>query len=245
MSWNKVKIENHIKAAKLLNQIKDATFKYIAQSNKISEYEVQQFILKQFKLNKLKTDKTPPIIAFGRNTSYVHYHPSPYSRRLQPESLILIDIWARLKKRNVPYADITWMAYFGRKISPEIKKVFNIVIEARSRAINFIKKDLRKRILPIGKEVDAVVRDYIVQMGYEENFLHNTGHSLGMMHPHGTDKGLTAKNKKALKINIGYTIEPGIYLKNKFGARSEINFYINKKMKIVITTKKQKNIIMI
>jgi Xaa-Pro aminopeptidase len=42
---------------------------------------------------------------------------------------------------------------------------------------------------------------------------------------------------------VGYTIEPGIYLKNKFGVRSEIDFYINEKNRVVITTKVQREIL--
>jgi Xaa-Pro dipeptidase len=245
MEWTREKIEQHKIAARYLDNIKKNVFQYIKDKRRVTEYEVQQFILKQFKEKKLKTTELVPIVAFGKNTSYVHYHPSPYSRWLQPDSLILIDIWARLKKPKAPYADITWMAYFGRKIPANTLKIFNIVIKARNKAIEFMKNNLRKRTLPIGKEIDTVARDYIAQMEHGENFLHNTGHSLGILHPHGVDKGLTLKNQKALKINTGYTIEPGIYIKNKFGVRSEIDFYINKKMEMVITTKRQFQIVKI
>ncbi|MEK6887140.1 MAG: M24 family metallopeptidase, partial [Nanoarchaeota archaeon] len=53
------------------------------------------------------------------------------------------------------------------------------------------------------------------------------------------------KNKTPLKINMLYTIEPGIYFKNKYGIRSEIDFYINNKRKVIITTKVQKKLIII
>ena len=50
------------------------------------------------------------------------------------------------------------------------------------------------------------------------------------------------KNHRPIKINIGYTIEPGVYLAGKFGARSEINFYIDKNWQLVITTPVQKKL---
>ena len=75
--------------------------------------------------------------------------------------------------------------------------------------------------------------------------MHNTGHSLGMSKAHGRNGRLGHKYNKDLIRNMGYTIEPGIYFKNKFGIRSEIDFYISSNMKLVITTDVQKNILKI
>jgi len=145
MQWNQKKINNHIKAAKLLNKIKDEVLKYIAENYNITEYEVQQFILKQFKLYKLKTDNIPPIVAFRQNTSFVHYFPSQYSKKITHNSLIMIDIWARLNQEDSPFADITWMAYKGKRAPDKIKKVFNNVVEARDKTVNFIGSSLKIR----------------------------------------------------------------------------------------------------
>jgi len=243
MGWNKTKINKHIKAAELLNKIKDEAFKYIKKNKNISEYDVQRFIMVKFKMNGLRTDRAP-IVAFRQNTSFVHYYPSRYFKILKPESLILIDIWARLKGKNSPFADITWMGYYGKKVPREVLKIFKIIIGARDGAVQYIEDVLRHGEIPGTYKVDKIVRDIIKKNGFGNNFLHTTGHSLGFVSPHG-GKRLGPKSKGLLRENVAYTIEPGIYLKNRFGVRSEIDFYINPDRKLIITTGFQKNIIKI
>jgi Xaa-Pro aminopeptidase len=46
-------------------------------------------------------------------------------------------------------------------------------------------------------------------------------------------------------VNIPFTIEPGLYFKNRFGVRSEIDCYVTENYKLIITTKVQKRIIRI
>ncbi len=240
--WDDEKITQHKKAAKILDTIKNEAFDLIKKSEKISEYEVKEFILKKFKEYDLKTDAFGAIVAFGENTQYVHYFPSQYSKIIRPNTLIMIDIWARLNQAGAPFADITWMAYKGEKLSPEIEKVFKVVIEARDRALLFLKKSLKQGMVPSGSEVDAIAREYISEKGYGKNFKHTTGHSLGFVSAHGPYGRLSVKNKKRLYKNLGYTIEPGVYLSGKFGVRSEIDFYISDDLELKITTKIQKNI---
>tara|TARA_Y100000310_G_scaffold38072_1_gene35685 strand:- start:1244 stop:1960 length:717 start_codon:yes stop_codon:yes gene_type:complete len=237
--WTKTQIKQHTKVAKLLYKIKDAAFKYIHQG--VSEYEVQQFILKQFKRYGLKTDRDKPIVAFKQNTGLVHYFPKKKSKRLQKNSMILIDIWARLKQGG-PYADITWMAYYGKPTKKE-QEIFNIVIKARNKALSHLKKQVTKGKIPTGYTINKIAKDVIDSYGYLKNFDHFTGHSLGNYSPHGNRAGLRPSNKKKL-LNMGYTIEPGIYLKNKFGARSEINVYLQKR-KVILTTPMQKKLVKI
>ncbi len=242
MPWNKEKINNHIKAARLLINIKDRALQFIKRNPGVTEYEVQAFILKQYKLNGLVTNWNNCIVAFRQNTSYVHYYPSQYCLKLKPESLIMIDMWARLNKKSAPFADITWMAYSGKKIPKQILTSFNLVTQARNEAINFLKTNLAIGKIPTGRAVDMAARNIIAKAGFGGNFLHTTGHSLGLNHPHGRNGRIGAKYNKPLKKNIGYTIEPAVYFKNEFGIRSEIDFYINNKMKLVITTKIQRSI---
>jgi|SRR3989344_960316 len=251
MSWSDQKIKNHTGAAKILGQIKDEILNFIKNHAQTSELEVQNFAGQRFKNYKLKNEIAKPIIAFRQNTSQVHYFPSKQTnKRLRPNSLILIDIWGRLKNRGAPYADLTWIAYLKnqkynskfKNKEKEIKKAIDIVFNARDLQIAFIKKGLKHKILPTGKEIDSIGRDYIHRMGFEGKFLHGTGHELGFHSPHGLGRRIYPKNHRPIKINIGYTIEPGVYLAGKFGARSEINFYIDKNWQLVITTPVQKKL---
>lgn len=69
MSWTKNEIQNHIQAAQMLEKIKNEAFYHLSQNPKISEYELQHFIVKKFEENKLYQDKHPLIVAFGPSES--------------------------------------------------------------------------------------------------------------------------------------------------------------------------------
>jgi len=77
----------------------------------------------------------------------------------------------------------------------------------------------------------------------ENTFLHSLGHGLGMASPHWRGGNFRRTNSNQIFKNVGYTIEPGIYLKGKFGARSEMDFYIDKNMKVVLSGPIQKKLI--
>jgi Xaa-Pro aminopeptidase len=239
--WNKEKIDKHKEAARFLEKIKNEVFDLISREKNIDEYRLKEFILSRYRRYNLKTDNDP-IVAFGKNTSHVHYHPSQHCLTIKKGDLIMIDIWARLKEKSSPYADITWMAYFGENIDPKIEKIFNLVISSRDKVIKFIKNNLSDKKIPTGHQIDKIARDFISNSGYEKDFKHTLGHSLGIHGPHGKYNGLKSKNNKKLLKNIAYTVEPGIYLENKFGIRSEMDFYINDNFKFLPTTLIQKEL---
>jgi len=245
----KDEIKRHKIAAKKLDLVKNRAFGFIKKNlGKIFECDVSDFINSEFKKQGLVTDKNciVQIIAADKNTAYVHHFPSKREAKIiERDNLILIDIWARLREKNSPFADITWMGYFGKNIPANIKKYFKIVIEARDEAIKFIKKELKQKRMPKGMEVDEIVRSYFKKFGVEKYFFHGTGHSLGFFGCHGKDFHLSQKNRKIVRPNIPFTIEPGLYFKNKFGIRSEIDCYITEDYRLIITTEVQKDIVKI
>ena len=137
------------------------------------------------------------------------------------------------------------MAYKGSKVPEEIMKVFQIITSARDKGVSFIQDKLKEKIIPSGNEIDNVVRNFIHESGFEGKFLHSTGHSLGFSSCHGRNRHIKHSNKRPLLKNLGYTIEPGIYLKDEFGIRSEIDFYIDDNFNLIITTPVQKEMTLI
>ena len=218
----KEEINRHKIAAKKLYSIVDKAFKFIKRNiGKISEYDVHKFIISEFKKQNLVADKKDPIqiIAVNQHAAIPHYFP--YKRKsaiLRKNNLILIDTWAKLKEKNSPFADITWIGYSGKKVPKDIERIFVEVIKAR---------------------------DYFKKFGLEKYFLHGLGHSLGFKECHGKYFRFGKKSQAKLKPNILFTIEPGLYFKNKFGIRSEIDCYVTEDHKLIVTTKVQKAIIKI
>jgi len=244
MSWSKLQINQHKQAVTALNKIIYEVAGYIENNPRTNDVAIRQFIKQRYKKYHLKSDKQSSIVAFGSDTANVHFYAEE-PRRLKQGDLIMIDIWGKLAEIGAPFADITWMMYYGRKLPKQQADAFKVVAMARDRAVEYIKKNLKNNVVLVGKEIDAVVRNYLARRGHGDKFLHGTGHSLGFISPHGNRTRISRKGRQPLPLNVGYTIEPGIYFKNKFGIRNEINFYINEKYKLIMTTICQKQIIKI
>lgn len=238
-------LKNHKLAAQKLEQIKNSAFDLIKKNiGKISEKQVENFIFSEFKKQGMVSDYSNQIIAVNGNSGNPHYFPKKRSRIIRKNSLVKIDIWARLKKRNSFFADITWMGYTGKKVPKKIQNTFDKVIAARNLALKYLRKELKKKRLPKGNEVDKVVRDYFKKFKLDKYFIHGTGHSLGKRNCHGKSFSLAGrKSRKKLQFNIPFTIEPGLYFKSKFGVRSEIDCYIAEDYKLTVTTKIQNKIL--
>lgn len=243
--WTSKQLQQHQKAAKILKQVVHDAFEFIRLNiNSIDEYQLKLYIQQKIKEYSLTSDKDNPIVAFGQNTSFVHYFASQNSsRKILNGDLVLIDLWARLNEKGAPFADITWMAYCGKDPKDKIVSTTNCVFSAREAAINYLKAELEKGRIPSGCNVDDVVLKYFRENKLQQYFLHSTGHPLGFTSAHGREGGgLWQKNKKPLKTNISYTIEPGLYFEKEFGVRSEINFYINENLNLIVTTEQQKSL---
>ncbi len=245
MPWTNQELQSHIRAAKALDKIKNQSFEFIRKNPRATEQEVRKYIIDLFEESHLRLAEHSPIVAFGRNTSEVHHFSTSNTQHLTSNTPILIDLWSRQNKKLSPFADITWMGFYGHKIPAEFQKIHNIVIKSRDACLEYLKSELKKGKIPAGAKLDDIARNVIKKAGYGKNFTHSTGHSLGFISPHGREAGLSFKNHEPLEINLGYTIEPGIYLKNKFGARSEIDFYISKSLRLIITSPAQKKIVLI
>jgi len=69
------------------------------------------------------------------------------------------------------------------------------------------------------QDVDRVARGHIVTAGYGPYFVHRTGHGIGM--EEHEDPYLVDGNTDALAPGHAFSVEPGIYVPGRFGARIE------------------------
>jgi len=148
-----------------------------------------------------------PIVVSGPNSSLPHGVPG--ERKLQEGDFITMDFGVRYKGYC---SDMTRTVALGYA-TDEMKKVYNIVLEAQQAAIAATKTGMT------GAQVDGVARKVIVDAGYGEYFGHGYGHSLGLeVHemPSCSPSGNTV-----MEENMICSAEPGIYLPGKFGVRIE------------------------
>ena len=228
---NEAQAEGHQASAHLVLQAKDYAFAWIGaqlrDGKTITEYNVQQEILGQFEAMDLVTDH-PPIVAANAKSSDPHYAPSETdTQEIKAGDFILIDLWAKQKAPDAVFADTTWVAYAGETVPTQYIQIFDIVKEARDRAVRFIREKWAVDEPIYGYEVDDCVRGYITEKGYGEFFIHRTGHNIGtVIHGNGANlDNLETRDARALISGVCFSIEPGIYLSD-FGVRTEIDVFL-------------------
>jgi Xaa-Pro aminopeptidase len=69
------------------------------------------------------------------------------------------------------------------------------------------------------ESVDAAAREVIAEAGYGEAFLHRTGHGIGL-ETH-EEPYIVSGNDLPLEAGMAFSVEPGIYLAGRHGARIE------------------------
>lgn len=229
--WSKDGLECHLVSAEKLHKLVELTFAYVREQIKqgaaINEYQVQQFMVGQFRqMNMVFSD--PPIVAVNEHSGNPHYEPMAQgSAPIKQGDLLLLDLWAKENKPEAVYADITWVGVVDKKLPDEPRKVFGIVRDARDAATKLVMDRFAAGKEIAGFEVDDAARSVIQKAGYGDYFVHRTGHSIGKeVHWKGVNMdNFETKDERKLIDGIGFSIEPGIYL-NKFGIRSELNIYI-------------------
>jgi len=231
--WDDRQLASHKHAAKKLRRIVDEAFAHVRRSiatrKTITEYDLQQFIMKRFRAHELVTS-SPPIAAVNTHSADPHYGPAPKgSARIKKGDLVLIDLWAKKPMAGSVYADITWTGFVGTDIPARQQEVFAIVRNARDAALNFVRAQVSSGHFPCGWEVDAVCRNVIRDAGYADRFVHRTGHSIGEeVHGNGANiDSLETKDSRRLMPRTCFSIEPGIYLPGEFGIRSELDVYVS------------------
>jgi Xaa-Pro aminopeptidase len=229
-SWSEEQWQSHLAAGKVVHESVRAAFAAIREAvragKEISEYDVQQEMMRVFAANGLVSDE-PPCVAVNANSANPHYSPSKEAPLpIQAGDFVLIDVWGKQNKPRAVYFDITWTGYVGEKVPGQYTKVFNVVREARDNAINLVQNSLQAGRILCGYEVDDAAREVITRHGYATFFVHRTGHSIGEdVHGNGANMdNFETHDERRIIPRTCFSIEPGIYL-HDFGIRSEVNVF--------------------
>jgi Xaa-Pro dipeptidase len=232
--WTKSQLESHLAAGRAIDAIVQGAFGHAAKSvrekSPITEYDLQQWILRRFAEAGLENEDGPDV-AVNKNASDPHYGPSPTeSATIREGDLLLLDVWGKQKSADSVYYDITWVGYLGAKVPDKFAKVFKVVREARDRGVNMILDSVRAGQPIQGWQIDNAVRAVIDKAGYGKYFFHRTGHNIGQtVHGNGVNiDGLETRDERHLIPGTCNSIEPGIYLP-EFGIRSEVDVYIDER----------------
>ncbi|MDE5618564.1 MAG: aminopeptidase P family protein, partial [Clostridia bacterium] len=203
-----VKSDREIECIQRAQSITDATFSKIIPYIKegVSEIYIAATIDYIMRCEGATT-AFDTIVAFGENTAYPHAHPT--DRRLKRGDFITMDFGAKI---NGYCSDMTRTVAYGYA-SDEMKRAYDCVLQANLIGISSLKAGIS------GKDVDSAARNYLDSCGYGKYFIHSLGHSVGIdIHE---EPVLSQKNDSALCSGVVITVEPGVYMEEKFGIRIE------------------------
>ena len=152
------------------------------------------------------------IVAAGENASSPHH--SAGQRMIGSNEVVLCDFGGTFTVDNsLPYcSDITRCVYTGEPPT-EFSDMYAVLYEAQAAGV---------RSAVIGatcESVDAASRAVIDGAGFGEYFTHRTGHGIGM--DAHEEPYMVGGNSLPLAAGHAFSVEPGIYVSGKWGARLE------------------------
>lgn len=249
--WSPAQAASHDRAARVIAGIARDAMRLAGDRARagqpIAEHELQSWILERFEHAGLEAPDHGPIVAIGPNAANPHYGPS--AQRPVPiaaGSMLLIDLWAREPDGGV-FADQTWVASLGEP-KPRALEVWSAVRDARDAAIALGKARIAAGQPVSGAELDDAARGRIAARGLEQWFTHRTGHSIDPRSLHGAGPhidNLETREERRLVEGIGFSIEPGVYLPDELGVRSEVNARVQGREMIVTPEDYQRDLLIV
>lgn len=204
-----VKDSTQLECIKKAQKIAENAFSYILNvikegiTEKQIALELDFFMLK----NGAEALSFDTIVVSGKNSSLPHGVPS--DKKIQKGDFITMDFGAVY---NGYHSDMTRTVILGEP-SKEQVKVYETVLKAQEEALGVLKCGIS------GVNADKAARDIIENAGYGKYFGHGTGHSVGLeIHE---NPSLSPRSERTLTVGNVVTVEPGIYLPEKFGVRIE------------------------
>ena len=149
------------------------------------------------------------IVGSGPNSASPHHEAG--RRVIQADEPVVCDFGGTM---DGYCSDITRTVWTGDAEPPaEFRDLYEVLRGAQQRGVE------AATVGATCEAVDKVPRDLITAGGYGEAFIHRTGHGIGL--EEHEDPYIAAGNEIPLQPGHAFSIEPGIYLSGRFGARIE------------------------
>jgi Xaa-Pro aminopeptidase len=152
------------------------------------------------------------IVGSGPNSASPHHTAA--ERVIGTGEPIVFDIGGTLGGYHSDITRTLWVAGpDGRAPDPGFVAIYETVHAAHAAATSSVRPGIAC------EDIDRAARDVIDAAGHGREFLHRTGHGIGLeVHE---DPYLVGGNRAPLELGMAFSIEPGIYLEGRFGARIE------------------------
>ena len=226
-----VKSDGELKSIREAQRLTDETFSYILERIEKGRSEKEIMLDMEFFARNKGSEGVAFdfIVVSGKNSSLPHGVPT--NKMIEDGDFITMDFGAVV---NGYRSDMTRTVAVGT-VSDEQRKAYDTVLKAQTKALEAIKSGV------VCRDIDKIARD-IINKEYNGCFGHGLGHSVGIeIHE---SPSFSPRCETVLKPNMVMTVEPGIYLENKFGVRIEDMVFVTE-MGCENITKSDKNLIIL
>ncbi len=149
------------------------------------------------------------IVGSGPNGASPHHDVS--DRVIEKGDVVVVDIGGPLPAGY--NSDSTRTYAVGTPRDADVAETYAVLQRAQAAAVAAVKPGVT------AEAVDAAARDVIAEAGFGEYFIHRTGHGIGLdVHE---EPYIIAGNALPLEPGMAFSVEPGIYQPDRWGARIE------------------------
>jgi Xaa-Pro aminopeptidase len=147
------------------------------------------------------------IVASGPNGASPHHETG--ARVLQPGDAVVVDIGGT----RAGYCSDVTRDYAIGQVPEGYAELHAVLEDAQEAAVQAVRPGVT------AASIDAAARGPITDAGYGELFVHRTGHGIGV--EEHEEPWIVAGNDLVLAAGMAFSVEPGIYVPGRYGARIE------------------------
>jgi Xaa-Pro aminopeptidase len=172
-----------------------------------TEREVALALEQEMRVRGAEGPSFPSIVAAAENGALPH--ATPRDAAIPRDTLVTLDIGARVDG----YCSDCTRTWATGTLPDDLAALYDTVLQAQESALAAVRPG------PQGRAIDAIARDIIDAAGHAEHFGHGLGHGVGMDVHEAPRLARTAEGR--LVAGNVVTVEPGVYLPGRGGARIE------------------------
>lgn len=196
-----------LRTDRVAQHLLDGEIKMIGRTELEVSHEISDRLLKEG-LSRVNFS----IVGSGSNSASPHHEPG--ARIIGPHEAVVCDFGGLFQvEGSAGYCSDTTRTVATGEMPERFNELYSILKTAQERQLSSVKEGLSCQAL------DQIGRSHIEECGYGDYFIHRTGHGIGI--EEHEDPYIVAGNLEQIQTGQTFSVEPGIYISNLYGARIE------------------------